>query len=87
MSEDQAWKFEMEVRRRDVDIWKNEPAPTDMAFLVSAAKKQKTEVKLTSLTAREKQLFLEAPKQSWLDTQTVCRILRHKVPTQNILKC
>ena len=88
LSEDQAWRFEVNIETRDIDMLRNDPDPTAFAFLVSAAKRQRSEVKLSTLTSTERQLFDAAKEkeiQSWLDTQTVCRILRHKIPMQNIL--
>ena len=75
---------------QDIQMWRQDPQPAELAFLVSASKRQKTEVKLSNLTPAERKLFDEAKAkeiQSWLDTQTVCRILRHKIPQQNNLKC
>ena len=90
MNEDQVWRFEVNIETRDIDMLRNDPDPTAFAFLVSAAKRQRSEVKLSTLTSAERQMFDAAKEkeiQSWLDTQTVCRILRHKIPMQNILKC
>jgi len=61
-----------------------------MAFLVSAAKRQRSEVKISTLGAHDRKLFEEAKTKevdSWLSTSTVCRILPHQVPTENILRC
>lgn len=84
LSNDQAWKFGVNIDLTDIDMWKkNDSHPEELAFLVSAAKKQKTEVKLATLTPQEKQQFLEAKNkaiQSWLDTKTACRILRNQIP-------
>ena len=69
---------------------RQDPSPNECAFLVSAAKKQKTEVKLTTLSPMERKLFADAKEkelQSWMDTQTICRILRHQIPEQNVLRC
>ena len=58
--------------------------------MVSAAKKQISEVKMTQLTSEEKELFRKAKDkeiQSWLSTETVCRILRHQVPIENVMRC
>lgn len=74
---EQGWRF------------RNDPRPEPMAFLVSAAKKQRSEVKLANLTEEEKQPFHEAKLkevQSWLDTKTVCKILRHRIPESSIFK-
>ena len=88
LNEDQVWRFEVNLDTRDIDTLRNDPNPTAFAFLVSAAKRQRSEVKLATLTSAERQLFDAAKAkevQSWLDTQAVCRIQRHKIPMQNIL--
>ena len=90
LQEDEMWRFEVEISREDIDQFRNSPSGFEHAFIVSAAKKQKTEVKLSNLTKEERQLFEEAKGkeiQSWLDTKTVCKIFRHQIPTENILRC
>lgn len=85
---DQIWRFELELGPQDINTLRD-PHPEECAFLVSAAKRQKTEVKLSTLREEEKQLFKDAKEkeiQSWLDTQTVCKILRHQKPEQQVLK-
>ena len=45
---------------------------------------------MSTLTPEEQKLFVEAKEkeiQSWLDTRTVCRILRQKIPESSILRC
>ena len=62
----------------------------EMSFLVSAAKRQRSEVKISTLGAHDRKLFGEAKSKEvdgWLSTSTVCRILRHQVPTDNVLRC
>ena len=61
-----------------------------MSFLVSAAKRQRSEVKISTLGTHDRKLFEEAKSKEvdgWLSTSTVCRILRHQVPTDNVLRC
>jgi predicted metal-binding protein len=61
-----------------------------MAFLVSAAKRQRSEVKFSTLNTEERRLFTEAKNkevESWLNTETVVKILRHQIPKENILRC
>ena len=86
----QAWKFEVEVCQQDINRWKEEANPTEMLFLVSAAKKQRSEVKLHDLTVKEQELFQQAKDkeiESWIQTGTVAKILRHQIPLKNIMKC
>lgn len=90
LQEDQAWSFSVEVGLQDINCWRQEEQPSQMSFLVSAAKRQRSEVKLHQLTQAEKDLFREAKDkeiQSWLSTETVCRVLRHQIPQENIMRC
>ena len=90
LHEDHCYHFEVEINQRDIDHWKEEPRPEEMSFLVSAAKHQRSEVKISTLSPKDRQLFEDAKSKevdSWLATSTVCRILRHQVPAENILRC
>ena len=87
---EQAFRFEVDVNQRDIDHWKEETRPSEMAFLVSAAKRQRSEVKFSTLNTEERRLFTEAKNkevESWLNTETVVKILRHQIPRENILRC
>ena len=90
LEEDQGWKLEIDLNQNDINMLRQDPNPCECAFLVSAAKKQKTEVKLSTLSPVERKLFEDAKEkelQSWMDTQTICRILRHQIPEKNVLRC
>ena len=90
LDDDAAWKFEVDVTDMDIQNWKAETNPHEMAFIVSAAKKQRSEVKMTQLSPQEKEMFHAAKMKeidSWLATETVCKILRHQIPMENILRC
>ena len=90
LQEDQCWCLEVEVNNHDIAKWKHSSNPEEMSFLVSAAKRQRSEVKLSTLTPEQRKLFIDAKDKeigSWLSTNTVERILRHQVPTENILRC
>ena len=59
------------------------------AFLASAAKRQKVEVKLRDLSPEDLELFKKAKAKeidSWLSTDTVRRILRNQVPEGQLLR-
>ena len=87
---DQVWKFEVDICEADIQQWKNESKPEEMAFIVSAAKKQRAEVKLADLTAEDRKLFDKAKSkevESWISTETVAKILRNRIPKENIMKC
>ena len=63
--------------------------PEQIAFLASAAKKQRAEVKEKNLTAHDLKLFQGAKAkeiQSWLTTETVRRIARSQIPEDQILR-
>ena len=86
----QVWKHEVSLPAKDIRNWLSESDPSEMSFIVSAAKKQRAEVKLCDLSPQEKMEFMQAKEkevQSWLDTGTVKRILRGQVPERNILRC
>ena len=77
ISEDQCWKFEVNICQHDVDCWRQEADSHDLAFLVSAAKKQRSEVQLSTLTTADQELFRQAKDKeidSWIQTETVARI-------------
>ena len=65
LQENQVYRFDIDVNQRDIDHWKEETRPQEMAFLVSAAKRQRSEVKISSLNASEKILSMKLkPKKS-----------------------
>ena len=58
-------------------------------FLASAAKRQKVEVKVEDLSPEDRKPFHEAKMKevdSWLATDTVRRILRSKIPENQLLR-
>ena len=90
VQEDQVWRFEVEVSVPEARQMAERELDEQVAFIVSNAKKQRAEVKLSSLTWKEKQEFDAAKQkeiQSWLDTKTVAAILRNKIPQENIMRC
>ena len=55
-----------------------------------SAKRQKVEVKMSNLSPADRARFDSAKEKeinSWLETQTVAKIARHRIPPENILKC
>ena len=87
---DVAWRCEVFVSEGDINQWKSEINPEEMSFVASAAKRQRAEVKLCSLTPKEKEEFAKAKQaevQNWINTGTISRILRHKIPPEQILRC
>ena len=60
-----------------------------IAFLASAAKRQRAEVKEKNLSEADRKLFLGAKNKeitSWLSTETVRRIARSQIPEEQILR-
>ena len=87
---DQAWQCEIYVTDHEIHQWRQEDNPMECAFIASAAKRQRAEVKLTQLTSEEKAEFQKAKTQevqNWLRTGTISRILRDQVPKDQILRC
>ena len=63
--------------------------PEQIAFLASAAKRQRAEIKERDLSPSEMKLFQGAKNkeiQSWLSTETVRRIARNQIPEEQILR-
>ena len=89
MSTDQA--FECEVFLTEDDIQSIQREPEEFSVLVAtAAKRQRVEVKVKDLTPDQRIEFDHAKTKEidqWLATETVRRILRHKIPDANILRC
>ena len=84
------WKCEILVSEDDISQWQLEDNPTEMAFLATAAKRQRSVVKMTQLTKEERKEFDNAKQtevQNWLKTGTVSKIVRDKIPKEQILKC
>ena len=89
-SASRVWQAEIYITQSDVKAWQDEADPTDMAFLATAAKRQRAEVRMSELSPKEKEQFNQAKEseiQNWLKTGTVMRILRHKIPPEEILRC
>ena len=89
-NENIGWKCEIIVTEEDIQHWQQEEQPTDMIFLATAAKRQRSEVRMVELSNEEKKEFQKAKQtevQNWLKTQTVSKILRDKIPKEQILKC
>ena len=83
------WRFELTTDMSDIQQWQSEEDFSE-AFLVTATKKQRVEVKLHELT-KEEQAEMKVAKDSeiknWISTQTVEKLLRDKVDPSQIMKC
>ena len=85
-----AWRCEILLTQEDINTWKEEEDPSDLIFVASAAKRQRSEVKLSTLSPLEQQEFRKAKEsevQNWLKTGTVSRICRSLIPEDQVLKC
>eukprot|EP00435_Cladocopium_sp_Y103_P073619 s3_g44.t1 len=59
-------------------------------MLATSSKKQRSEVKLSNLSAAELAEFQKAKQaevENWIKTGTISAILRHQIPEEQILKC
>lgn len=87
---DFAWRCEVLITEADIEKWKLDSEPESMSFVASAAKRQRSEIKLCTLSQKEKDEFDQAKQkeiQNWIQTGTISRILRHKIPREQILRC
>lgn len=85
-----AWRFEVEVPEPDMSDKISDEQLETMICLATSQKKQRTEVKLCTLTESERQEFdraKQAEVENWLKTGTVCRILRNRLAPEQILRC
>lgn len=88
--DNQCWKMEVQIDQRDIDNWKNEIDPSEHCFLATAAKRQRSEVRLSELNPQDRALFEKAKDsevQNWLKTGTVMKVLRNQLTPQEILRC
>ncbi len=88
--ENVGWKCEIIVNEEDIRQWQLENDPSEMTFLATAAKRQRSEVRMAELSHDEKKEFhvaKQAEVQNWLKTGTVSKIVRDKIPKEQILKC
>ena len=84
-----AWRAELEVpshlHPENIATW-----TADEVLLATTEKKQRTEVRLTSLPQEERKAFQEAKEadvQNWLKTGTVSKIRRSQLAPEQIPRC
>lgn len=90
MNPNEAWRCEILISQDDVQKWREEDSPGELAFVATAAKRQRAEVKMSTLSPTEKQEFELAKAkevQNWVNTKTITRILRDSIPADQVLKC
>ena len=84
------WKIEVLVGDQEMQEWREADDPAELSFVVSAAKKQRAEVKLSELSQQEREEFTGAKAteiKNWLKTGTVTKMLRNQLPPEEILRC
>ena len=84
------WMMEVYITQDDIDQWRLESGSTELAFLASAAKRQRAEVRMSELTSEERHQFIEAKNSevtNWIKTGTVMKILRNTIPPEEVLRC
>ena len=84
-----AWRCEFEVPRYFSEVDLKSPPPESL-LIATTEKKQRTEVKLSTLTTEEQAAFRKAKEseiQNWIQTGTVSKILRDKLAPEQILRC
>ena len=87
---EEAWRFEILITDQDIQDWRTAEQPEELAFIATAARRQRSEVKLSQLSPTEKEEFQKAKSkeiQNWLKTNTVTKILRNKLSPEQILRC
>eukprot|EP00435_Cladocopium_sp_Y103_P028662 s3013_g7.t1 len=90
VTESAAWRCEFEIPL-DRTLTSHVPSEEESwVMLATSAKKQRTEVKLTSLSPSELREFEQAKEseiQNWIKTGTISAILRNQIPEEQILRC
>jgi hypothetical protein len=90
---DVVWRAELEFSKDQLNAvchQSHQPSEEELLFLATASKKQRTEVKLSTLdSAEKKELELAKAKEvnNWLQTGTVARMFRHELSPEQVLRC
>lgn len=90
VSESHGWCLEVVVGDQDIQRWRSETDPGEMAFVADAGKKQRSEVKLKELSPAERSLFEKAKDAeiaNWLKTSAVRRMMRGTLSDDEIIRC
>ena len=89
LEQDQAFECEVFFGQEEIDDILQDPINLPI-LAANAAKRQRVEVKMKDLDPQEIKEFQKAKDKEldqWLATDTVRKILRHKIPEENILRC
>ena len=84
------WRCELFVTDDDVQQWKESDRPEELAFLISASKRQRSEIRLSELSSSERAEFQrakDAEVTNWLNTGTVQRMFRSQIAPEQVLRC
>ena len=84
-----AWRLEVDVHDRDLQHWRQEEHPEEMAFIAAAAKKQRSEVRMTELNTEEQELFRLAQASeinNWIKHKAVEKVLRSQIDPSQVLR-
>ena len=91
--ENLVWKAELEFQQTQLEemcMTPEKPSQEEFLMLATSTKKQRTEVKLSTLSPAERQEFDAAKTKeinNWLQTGTVARMFRHELSPEQILRC
>eukprot|EP00435_Cladocopium_sp_Y103_P022606 s1610_g5.t1 len=88
--ENAAWRCEFEIPRNNYSESNPPTVEESWVLLATSAKKQRTEVKLSTLSPDELKEFEQAKDaeiQNWIKTSTISTILRNQIPEEQILRC
>ena len=91
--QDLFWRTELEISPEQLTNAmqsQNQNREEAFLFLATTAKRQRTEVKLSTLDPAERQEFENAKNKevnNWLQTGTVAKIFRHQISPKQILRC
>ena len=91
--DDTVWRAEFEIGQPEMEsecISNKPPTEEEVLLLATSAKKQRTEVRLSTLSPEERQEFESAKAkevQNWLQTGTVEKMFRHDLSPSQILRC
>ena len=88
LHDDMCWECEIFLTGSDQEAIDARPSEC-VSLIASAAKRQRAEVRMTELTPEHRAEFQAAKEKEvsqWLDTETVRKILRSKIPMENILR-
>ena len=90
---DVVWRAELEFSKDQLNAVchaSHQPSEEELVFLATTTKKQRTEVKLSTLDPAEKKEFEFAKAKevnNWLQTGTVARMFRHELSPEQVLRC